>query len=376
VKARIITSHEELSDYEDDWERLRRQCNGSIYSSNFLIRAWFEAFSSSASPRVILVEDNSELVGIAPLCSYRYMAKGLPLKVVSLAGDVRGKLRLTNNTILCPSDRQDVLEAIIEQLKRMRWSFLWTINMERSPTVENYLNMIRSTWNTVECDVNKGLLIPLPPSGELSDAYESNPRHNYRKIVNRLEREGVDTRLERLTKEDIDRAVDVYAQQHIERWASKGGSYFRDPENVKFLKRSMMEGFDRRYSFAYQLRMNGEVAAQVFGFTEGKKAYAKRIGMDDRFSRYSPGWLLCNRFLTELRDQGVGECDMGWGRERYKYEMGGQELQLVGIGATRGFATAAARVALGSGERGLESVLESVGGNAGPGHGQVRTVGN
>jgi hypothetical protein len=365
-----------MSEHEERWEALRRQCDGTIYSSNFMIRTWFEAFSASASPRVVLIEDNGDLVGIAPLCSYRYKVKGFPVKVISLAGDMSGKLRLTTNSILYSPNRPDVLERILKEIKKLDWSLLWTINMEKSPSVDHYIERIRSTWNVVECDVNKGLEVPLPHDGDLCDTYDSNARHNYRKLVNRLEREGVEARLEKVAAEDLDNAVDLYARQHIERWASKGGSYFRNPENVKFMKLSTTEGYARNSGFAYHLELNGEVAAQVFGFIEGKRAYAKRIGMDDRFGRYSPGWLLCNRFLTVLRDQGAAECDMGWGRERYKYEMGGREIQLVGIGATRGIASIAAHLILDPRKHGITSPLGAMMGNgSGPERASAQSIG-
>ncbi|MBI0583768.1 MAG: GNAT family N-acetyltransferase [Methanomassiliicoccus sp.] len=365
MRAHVVTSIEELSEQEDRWEALRQQCGGTVYSSNFMIRSWFEACSASASPRVILVEDDGDLVGIAPLCSYRYKVKGLPIRVITLAGDMSGKIRLTTNSVLYDYRRADVLERILREIKRLNWSVLWTINMERSAAVDHYLERVRSTWNVVDCDVNKGLEIPLAPTGDLCDTYDSNARRNFRKIVNRLEREGVEARLERVEAEGIDRAVDEYARQHIERWESRGGSYFRDPDNVAFMKLSTKGGYDRQNGFVYQMRINGEVAAQVFGYIEGKRAYAKRLGMDDRFARYSPGWLICNRFLTLLRDQGAEGCDMGWGRERYKYEMGGRETQLVGIGATRGLASFAARIALGSDNRGLGSLPGTMNGSAG-----------
>jgi CelD/BcsL family acetyltransferase involved in cellulose biosynthesis len=236
--------------------------------------------------------------------------------------------------------------------------------------VDSYIERVRSTWNVVDCDINKGLEIPLPSAGDLCEAYDINARRNYRKLVNRLEREGVETRLERVASEDIGQAVELYAKQHIERWESRGGSYFRDPENVSFLKHSIEEAYARRCGFAYQLLMNGDVAAQVFGYHEGKKVYAKRIGMDDRFARYSPGWLICNRFLTVMRDQGAEGCAMGWGGERYKYEMGGQETQLTGIGAIRGAASIAARIASSAHVQGFGPLTGSVLGN---GSGSERT---
>ncbi|MDW5562455.1 MAG: GNAT family N-acetyltransferase [Methanomassiliicoccus sp.] len=259
---------------------------------------------------------------------------------------MRDRLRLSTNSILYRPDRFDVLETLLGEIKKLDWSVLWAINMERSEPTGHFIERVRSTWNVIECDEKSNLVVPLPAAGDLSEMYDYNARRNYRKIVNRMEREKMEVRLEEITADGIDQAVDLYARQHIERWASKGGSYFRNPENVKFMKLATREACARHYGYAYQLRINGEVAAQVFGFQEGKRAYGERIGMDDRFGRYSPGWLISHRLLMTLRDQGVEEFELGWGGESYKYKMGGEERPLVGIGATRGIVSLAVRLVL------------------------------
>ncbi len=360
----LITSPEELSELEERWEALRLECGGTIYSSNFLTRTWYQAFSASSSSRAILIEEKGELLGVAPLSWYKYKAARLPIKVLTLAGDMRDRLRLSTNAIFYRPDRPDALEAIVREMKKLDWSILWTINMESSPMVGHYMDLVRSTWHGVECDVKKNLEIPLPAAGDLVDGYDKGAKRNYKKLMNRLEREGCSISLKKLGQEDTGRAVDVYVAQHIERWESKGGSYFRNPENVTFLKAAVNEAFARKKGFSYEMEINGEVAAQVFGFVEGKMAYAERIGMDDRFMRYSPGWLLCNGFLTDLRNKGVEVCAMGSGGERYKYEMGAKEKVLMGIGATRGMMSFMARLALSPRLRTIESKLGIMGGTA------------
>ena len=268
------------------------------------------------------------------------------------------------NSILYRPDRPDALEAIIHQMKKLDWSVLWTINMESTAGAARYMEMVRSTWREVEYDTKMNLEIPLPPSGSLADHYTKDGRRNFKKLMNRLDREGLTVSLKKLAPEDLDRAVDTYARQHIERWETRGGSYFRNPENVEFLKLATMEAHARGKGFAYEITLNGEVAAQSFGFIEGATAYGERIGMDNRFMKYSPGWLICNSSLTELRDRGVEVCAMGLGGERYKYEMGARERALVGIGATRGMMSLMARLALSPRLKGIESRLGIMNGTA------------
>jgi hypothetical protein len=340
------------------------ECGGTIYSSNFMNRVWYETFSASSTPCAIMVEEKGDLLGIAPLTRYKYRVAKLPIKVLSLAGDMRNRLRLTTNSILYRPDRPDALEAIIDQMKRLNWSVLWTINMESSTEAARYMDLVRTTWREVEYGAKKNLEVPLPPSGPLADSYTKDGRRNFRKLMNRLERESMNVSLVKLGMDDLDRAVDTYARQHIERWENKGGSYFRNPENVEFLRSASKEAHARGKGFAYEITLNGEVAAQIFGLIEGTTAYGERIGMDNRFMRYSPGWLISNSAHTDLRDRGAEVCVMGLGGERYKYEMGAKERDLVGIGATRGIMSLMSRVALSPRMKGIESRLGIMSGTA------------
>jgi CelD/BcsL family acetyltransferase involved in cellulose biosynthesis len=97
--------------------------------------------------------------------------------------------------------------------------------------------------------------------------------------------------------------------------------------------------------FAYELIIDGDVAAQMMGFTDGDKAYCYRIGMDNRFMKCSPGWLISYHVMADFQARGFRSFVLGRGSEEYKYQMGGVETTLVGIGATRGIATWMARFA-------------------------------
>jgi CelD/BcsL family acetyltransferase involved in cellulose biosynthesis len=249
---------------------------------------------------------------------------------------MRDRLRLSNNSIMIRPGRPDVLERILKEIKRLDWSLLWTINMERMPEVDEYVERVRSTWRPIEREGQTHISVPLPTEGDVADGFDRGARKNLQRNVRKLEREGVEIELAEIQTEAIDRAVDLYARQHIERWASKGGSYFRNPQNVNFLRMATKEAYAREQGFAAELLVNGEVAAQLFSYVEGDHAFGDRIGISVRHLHISPGWLILYRAMGEMRSRGVRRFHVGNGTEHYKHVMGGQETQLSGIGAARG----------------------------------------
>jgi CelD/BcsL family acetyltransferase involved in cellulose biosynthesis len=344
LRSFVLRSLDEMPAHEPGWEALRRQCNGTVYSSHILTSSWLQTFERSAKPRIIVVEEEGDIVGLAPLCSYRYKVKGIPIKMLSLVGDMRDRLKLSTNSLLYLPGRADVLERILKEIKKLDWSFLWTINMERTPEIDRYIDEVREAWYPIEAPGKNLVTVTLPPEGDVTSGFDKNAKKNLQKNMRKLERDGHQARLKTLVVEDIGQAVELYARQHIERWGSRGGSYFRDPENVSFLKLALRAAMRQGGGFAYELLIDGKVAAQNFGFVDGNQAYSYRTGMDDQFMKYSPGWMIRQLDLADLRDRGVERCQIGAGNEHYKQELGGEMTPLVGIGAARGTVSMLARL--------------------------------
>jgi len=202
------------------------------------------------------------------------------------------------------------------------------------------------------------MTLDLPAEGSLMSSLDKKTRKNLEYRRRLLEREGHTMEFRKVCAEDIDPAVDIYAKHHIERWEKKGGSYFRNPENVEFLKRYAGLTCRSGQGHFYELRIDGQVAAQDLYLLDGNVVYGDKTGMNNDFLRYSPGWFIQIHALDELRDMGAERYVMGIGGERYKSEMGAVESPLLGIRATRGRASMLGRLSRTSAFKYLDERLD------------------
>ncbi len=357
MKATLIVAPEEISEHEDRWEALRRECGAGIYSSNFLTRAWFQAYGDHASPRIILIEENGDLVGVAPLAVKVQHVGGMPIRTLGLVGRVDSCLFVSPSTVMYRPGREDVLDRMMEEIRKLDWSLFNAIYTENIECGAHFIDQVEHRWHAEPHAAGNIRVLDLPAEGDIADLFDKGARKNFFKRARGLERDGHHANLRSLSVEDIDRAVDEYARQHIERWEAKGGSYFRNPENVRFLKTAFTSALMRRKGFAYELLIDDSIAAQNFGFVDGDQAYSFRLGMNNEFMKYSPGWMIKHLDLTDLRDHGVRRCQIGIGDESYKSDMGGRETPVIGTRATRGAMAMLSRLGSNPAVRAIDSRL-------------------
>jgi len=338
MRCLCATTTEELEAYREPWEALRTECGGSVYTSYDLAMLWLEVYDDF-EPRVLVVEDHGEVVGIAPLALRRRSVAGIPVRTLSFIGDNTGggRLGLTTFRALFRPGRTDVLDKIIEGIKKLDWNHLRAIHMEDVGPAHQLMAGIRSMWRCHEYPPDSTVMLTVPESGDIMAGFKKGMRRETQRRSRNLEREH-QVVYRQITGEDIEAAVEVYARQHIERWRDRGGSLFQDPRNVRFLGQAMSGALANGYGYAYELLVDGEVAAQEFGFLEDHLSRAYMTGMNNAYARYSPGILLSVFILNSLRERGLTVMDVGVGESGYKADMGGVRMPLIGLGASRGTA--------------------------------------
>ena len=334
----MITDSKELEAYREPWEALRTECRCSRFLSFDLASLWLEVYDDF-EPRVLVVEDHGEVVGIAPLALRRRSVAGIPVRTLSFIGDDRGRLGLDTNMMLVRQGRSDVMDQLVAGIDDIDWNSMWMYYMEDIDTTHQLMDGIRSRWRYHEYPPDSTITLTIPSTGKVLGNLKRNRRHNIERRIRRVEEEH-DVSYREVTESGIEAAAEVYARQHIERWRDRGGSLFQDPRNVRFLGQAMKYALANGFGYGYELLVDGEVAAQTFGYIDGDLAKSYRIGMNDAYANYSPGMVLLNFKLSSLRDRGCTALDLSvTGDGDYKQHFGGVPGRLRGIAASRGLAS-------------------------------------
>jgi len=116
-----------------------------------------------------------------------------------------------------------------------------------------------------------------------------------------------------------------------------------DPKKDKFMSEPMaaffkdvfqakVPGWQQQLSF---LKINAKYAAGIITFTSADEVWLYNSGYDPQFSYLSVGLLLVALDIKRAIEQGKKKYDFLRGAERYKYELGGRDLQLYKIEITQ-----------------------------------------
>jgi len=175
--------------------------------------------------------------------------------------------------------------------------------------------------------------------GEYFKALSKSVRQNIRTSRNRLEREGLNYRLDIMIDEVIpsklkDEMLKVYNQRIVEKYARSEVSIF-----IKAV-RALAEA-TRRYvnpitvstakmngNFNSMLHIDNSLVAFLSGYItdDDTTVIIPQHAMDSRYSRYGPGALLISETIKWLtQNTTIRNLDLSRGSEKYKYSLGGKE---------------------------------------------------
>jgi CelD/BcsL family acetyltransferase involved in cellulose biosynthesis len=144
-------------------------------------------------------------------------------------------------------------------------------------------------------------------------------RANIRRRLRTLDRE-FDVGFQRVTgHDDRQTMLAALAGFHAHRYAGRGGSTAFSSAAVRaFHDESTRRALDGGWLRMYVLRLDGDIAAVMYGFNYDGRFYFYQHGYDDRYAPHSIGLVLMALTIRAAIDDGADEFDMLWGTEPYK----------------------------------------------------------
>jgi CelD/BcsL family acetyltransferase involved in cellulose biosynthesis len=301
------------------WNELLR---ASVSDNPFLtwewLNAWWAQYGDAASLRLVVVRAHGEVIAIMPLrlvTASLYWFSRLEFLGTGDAGSdyldlivERGKERaalaaiaqfLTSHkqalrlTHLPPASHGARLAALLAD---SGWVY--------TATDDGVCPVVRLTGHTFE---------------SFLDSLGASHRANIRRRIRALERR-FEVRFERVTGHGERAAMlAALARFHRARYDARGGSTaFSTAAARAFHEDATARALDRGWLRMYVLRLDGNLAAVMYGFHYGGRFYFYQHGYDETYASHSVGLVLMALTIRAALDDGAAEFDMLWGVESYK----------------------------------------------------------
>jgi CelD/BcsL family acetyltransferase involved in cellulose biosynthesis len=344
LTVRTLDNTIDLQGYQAEWEALRKRCGGSIFCSFDWAIEWLRHFDKESLPRIIMVEENGALVGLAPLALTEQHSMGVKVKRLSLVGDGVGVAELYDLGVLVSEDRDDILDKMVQEIGRLDWNVLEFNRMRDCPSARGLYRRVDRRWETEEISTVPCPGTELPASGSLMDVISPRTKRIMVRSMTMLEQESrvryrcVDT------PNEANEATAMYALKHLAKVEGKDPGIYSSERQSSFLTDVMLSTVLEGRGMVYEAWIDGSLAAQMLCLEDGDVMRAFRVGSGDRYQEYSPSNLVALYAMNEARQAGFTYFDFGAGAEEFKYRLGARDRHLLKIEAKRGTVRAMSKI--------------------------------
>jgi len=327
MQFQLITKQSEMDALARSWNALLEESASHVpFLRCEYLRDWWETLGGGEWQQgelaVVAGWEGERLVGLAPLFA-SHSREGIPSLLLLGSIEVSDFLDL----IARPADLPAFIEGLLDFLaspQAPHWQSLdlWNI-LDSSPTLPLLEAAARRRgWSYQQEMLQHSPFIPLPGDWETYLAgIDKKQRHEIRRKMRRAEES--DIPVSWYVVQDPS-TVDAEAEAFMAMMAL-------DPDKAAFLTPPMRVHFTKTVRCAFEsgclqmafLTVDGEKAAAYFSMNYLERIWVYNSAIDQRFSEYSPGWVLLGHLLRWANENGIKEFDFMRGNEAYKYRFGG-----------------------------------------------------
>lgn len=337
MEVSSITSWDGFLELESEWDDLLAQSDADpLFMSWTWLSCWVEIWRRALKPYVIVVRDNNNLIGVAPLYYSSFKLSGVldyrvlrPVADLNCSGEYADFLTLTDNGV---EIRRRILDFMV---KDRSWDCIYLSRLrgwEGRPTVDaaKTVKGLRPRQRKRSFAV-----LNLPENvALLEEGYSRNLRKNLRRFENSLAGSKVEY-IRCRTQAELEADLQTLFDLHQRRWASIGesGTFLRNPGIREFYRAFAHEAMTRGWLRLVQVRVDDVPRAAQLGYQVGSTFYVIQEGFDPDFKR-GVGNLLRDWQLRACVADGLRVYDFLAGDSEHKRRWGplvreGYDLMMV-----------------------------------------------
>ena len=321
IQVRQYSDFGELEKFEPFWnDLLQKSRDSDVFATWEWLSCYWKHFGKNQELRVLIAEENSNIMAIAPLMLSKYSF--MSLRKMTKLEFIGGPHSAYNNIIWLGKEEQ-CLELFLKHLMEQRdWDWLDLTNVREETLSAKLLSESHAALSQ-KLENKVFTLCPYIELPNSIDAFMKMLGTKKRKDVRRLTRRFSEEYVVGLkTQKDfgsVEQATDLMFDLHQRRWNAKGELSAWATRQVSEFHRDLANAFDKRGWLALSfLTANEEPVAALYSFDYQGKRYYYQSGFDPRFARYGVGDLLIMRNIEVCIGKGLKEFDFMIGPERYK----------------------------------------------------------
>lgn len=304
LRIERIDTLAKLEDLKKSWDEFLARCpsgNINLFFTHEWITTWWEHFGAGKKLWVLLVKDEQEIVGIAPLMIGYELYSGIPVRML---GFFRNK-HISRADFIIPFRKREVIRELIKYFhdNSGSWDVLRLVNMpkESGNMVVLAEELKKSKLRSFPVEPSN-LLYYLSLSGTWEDYYENQSkkiRKNIRYYQNQLEKAGEFQFVKEDRADDADKSMErLFCLEKLSWKYTDNKARFSGKDRCfhKSLARkfALTGGLDNRF-----LYINGKVAGGLHNLIYQNTVYSLLTYYDEVFQDVSPAR---NIYITILQE--------------------------------------------------------------------------
>lgn len=328
-----IDDMEKFKQIEDGWNRLLSISASHVpfLRHEFLTTWWTTLGGGEWQEGELFImaghDDSQELQGIAPF--FLHQRRVMFLGSYEIADYL--------DLIAPPNQLAPFSEALFEHLEdhTADWDVIDLYNLrDNSPT----LNILTETakrrgWNMQEETLRPAPCLDLPDSWEgYLDGLDSKKAHEIERKLRRAEGYFLPVEWYQVREES-------HLETEIESFLELMSYH---PEKAEFLtevmetqlRKSVHKAFQAGWVHLSFLTVGGKKAASYLNFDFNNRIWLYNSGLNPMFENISPGWVLLSYLIRWAIEEGKDAFDFLRGAERYKYDFGGVDRDVIRVQIT------------------------------------------
>jgi CelD/BcsL family acetyltransferase involved in cellulose biosynthesis len=322
---RVVTEAKEFESLGEVWDRLSRNSghDTSVYLTHEWLWTWWRHFGEGNKLNILLIERESQVIGIVPLMRTEYRLGLLRLRALETIGSVN-----YNCVGLAQSEnREEVIAAFLAYMAEELANNGLVLRLTLVPEDSEFLALLRKNiplfadnLAVQEKATTVAPYIALPATwDEYFRSLSGNRRWILRRRLRALEEAHV-VDFQECTVDTLDARLNEFFDLHQKRWQSVNvRGVFADPKNKEFYRDIATQFLERGWLHFSCITVDGEMALAEYSFVYDRKFYAATAARDPRYSKYSLGHLHYVYLVKGAIERGLQEFDFLKGDEPYKF---------------------------------------------------------